>query len=248
MYGPSVTPLARTVLALSGQSSWCPGSASMPVVPCFSYQAPISAIHDSRSGGLSRWPASVIAPSIRYFISPPVFRLGHPVMPAYPFHEPLAHGFDIARCPGHAGDGTPVTVPAGRVSYMRTATTRPEAAVRAATTQIAATIPNASAIAPASSAPTANPPSRHSRYTPTERARQAGWETSPTAASSVGYTMAVPAPSSTAATAHGGNVVPMATRASPAACTPRPAAISHLRPMRSDSAPVTSCPAPQTAG
>src|SRR6266536_2812261 len=50
MYGPSVTPLARTVLALCGQSS------------C--------------------WPASVIAPSIRYFI----FRLrvsgpGTPVAP-----------------------------------------------------------------------------------------------------------------------------------------------------------------------
>ena len=38
---------------------------------------------------------------------------------------------------------------AGRVSYMRTATTRPEAAVSAATTQIAAWIPNASAVTPA---------------------------------------------------------------------------------------------------
>ena len=56
----------------------------------------------------------------------------------------------------------------------------------AATTQMAATMPNASATTPASSAPTANPPSRHSRYTPTERARQAGWATSPIAASSVG--------------------------------------------------------------
>jgi hypothetical protein len=52
---------------------------------------------------------------------------------------------------------------AGRVSYMRTATTIPEAAVRAATTQIAASSPNASAMPPASSAPTENPPSRHSR-------------------------------------------------------------------------------------
>ena len=33
-----------------------------------------------------------------------------------------------------------------------------------------------------------------------------------------------------------------------AACTPIPAAMSHLRPIRSDSAPVASCPAPQTAG
>jgi hypothetical protein len=52
---------------------------------------------------------------------------------------------------------------AGRVSYMRAATTRPEAAVSAATTQIAARIPNASAVAPASRAPMANPPSRHRR-------------------------------------------------------------------------------------
>src|SRR5215831_15043304 len=69
MYGPSVTPLARTVLALSGPSSWCPGSASVPALPCFSYQAMISAIHASRSGPRSCWPVSVIRPSIRYFIA-----------------------------------------------------------------------------------------------------------------------------------------------------------------------------------
>src|SRR5689334_6565462 len=68
MKGPSVTPRLRTVLAACGQSSWCPGSASLPVVACFSYQAPISAIHASRSGPCICWPASVIAPSIRYFI------------------------------------------------------------------------------------------------------------------------------------------------------------------------------------
>jgi hypothetical protein len=44
----------------------------------------------------------------------------------------------------------------GSVSYMRMATTRPEAAVRAATTKTAAT-------RPASSAPTAKPASRHNR-------------------------------------------------------------------------------------
>ncbi len=54
------------------------------------------------------------------------------------------------------------------------------------------------------------------------------------AASSVGYTIAVPAPSRTAATAQVVKVVP--------------AAISHLRPIRSDSAPVPTCPAPQRAG
>src|SRR5258708_35411334 len=80
----------------------------------------------------------------------------------------------------------------GRVSYMRTATTSPEAAVRAATTQIAARMPNASATMPASRAPTANPPSRQSRYTPTERALQAGWATSPLVARRVGDSMAGP--------------------------------------------------------
>src|SRR5580704_15347272 len=73
MYGPSVTPPARTVLAVCGKSSWCPGSASTPAAPYFSYQAPISAIHASRPGPGNCWPASVIAPSSRYFISPPVY-------------------------------------------------------------------------------------------------------------------------------------------------------------------------------
>lgn len=54
--------------------------------------------------------------------------------------------------------------PAGRwVSYMRTATTSPEAAVRAATAQTAATRPARSATTPATRAPTAKPASRHSR-------------------------------------------------------------------------------------
>src|SRR5215211_189837 len=51
----------------------------------------------------------------------------------------------------------------GWVSYMRTATTTPEAAVSAAMTQMAATRPARSATRPASRAPTAKPASRHSR-------------------------------------------------------------------------------------
>src|SRR5262249_18486452 len=64
-----VTSLARAVLALSGQPSWCLASASFPELPCLSYQAPISAIHASRSGPRGRWPASVIMPTIRSFTS-----------------------------------------------------------------------------------------------------------------------------------------------------------------------------------
>src|SRR5207247_7475850 len=60
--------------------------------------------------------------------------------------------------------------------------------------------------------------------------------------------MAVPAPSSTAATAQVANVVPRATRPIAVACTSMPVAMSHLRPIWSESAPVASCPAPQTAG
>jgi rhodanese-related sulfurtransferase len=53
--------------------------------------------------------------------------------------------------------------PTGRVSRIRARTTRPETAVIAATTQIAATIPARSATAPATTAPTAKPRSRQSR-------------------------------------------------------------------------------------
>ncbi len=60
--------------------------------------------------------------------------------------------------------------------------------------------------------------------------------------------MAVPAPSSTAATAHTPKLVPAATRPIAAAWTSIPATMSHFRPIRSDSAPVASCPAPQMAG
>ena len=49
------------------------------------------------------------------------------------------------------------------VSPMRTATTTPEASVRAATIQIAAWRPNRSALTPESRAPAAYPRSRHNR-------------------------------------------------------------------------------------
>src|SRR5262249_11111339 len=49
------------------------------------------------------------------------------------------------------------------VSYIRTGTTAPEAAVTAATAHTAARTLTASAITPASRAPTAKPPSRHRR-------------------------------------------------------------------------------------
>src|SRR5512138_3536618 len=60
--------------------------------------------------------------------------------------------------------------------------------------------------------------------------------------------MAVPAPSSTAATAQTGKVAATAMTPSATAWSHMPAAIIHLRPHRSDRAPVTSCPTPQTAG
>ena len=49
------------------------------------------------------------------------------------------------------------------VSYILIATTAPDSAVSAATTQIAAAIPNRSASTPETSAPSANPRSRHRR-------------------------------------------------------------------------------------
>src|SRR5699024_3760163 len=66
------------------------------------------------------------------------------------------------------------------------ATTTPDAAVRAATIRIAASRPRASAVMPETRAPAAKPPSRQSRQTPTGRARQDGWATSPMPASRVG--------------------------------------------------------------
>src|SRR6266568_7049298 len=69
MNGPSNTPPVLIVLTLPTESSWNPGSASLPELPHFSYQAPISCIHASRSGPGSCWPDSVISPRIRYFIA-----------------------------------------------------------------------------------------------------------------------------------------------------------------------------------
>lgn len=65
------------------------------------------------------------------------------------------------RVDGLCGPGHHVS--AGRVSYIRTATTSPESAVSAATVQMAAGIPARSAIKPVSSPPTAKPRSRQSR-------------------------------------------------------------------------------------
>src|SRR5215472_17535964 len=108
MYGPSVTPSARTVLAVCGKSSWCPESASTPAAPYFSYQAPISAIHASRPGPGSCWPASVIAPSIRYFIPPPARIGGAPLW--RPSTDSTNHRVMVSTCHAvghHAQAGAP---------------------------------------------------------------------------------------------------------------------------------------------
>ena len=68
------------------------------------------------------------------------------------------------------------------------------------------------------------------------------------AASRVGYTIAVPMPSSTAAAAQGTKLPLVATMPMASACSHIPPAINHFRPRRSESAPVTSCPTPHTAG
>src|SRR5664279_745555 len=60
--------------------------------------------------------------------------------------------------------------------------------------------------------------------------------------------MAVPAPSRTAATAQAVKVSAAATMARAAAWVSMPVMMKGLRPYRSDRAPVTSCPRPQTAG
>ena len=75
-----------------------------------------------------------------------------------------------ARSLGNASGGVSLWVQGARnapatlcVSYIRQATSTPEAAVSAATAQIASRMPKASARTPVRSAPTANPRSRHSR-------------------------------------------------------------------------------------
>jgi hypothetical protein len=67
MNGPSVTPPARTVLAFDGTSSWAPPSASLPLWPVFSYQAPTSDIHASCSLAVSDLASGVSMIRITYF-------------------------------------------------------------------------------------------------------------------------------------------------------------------------------------
>ena len=68
MNGPSVTPLARTVLAVAGGASWCPVSTSLPEPPPpFSYQAPISAYQAWPSASDMFLAASVFSSRMTYF-------------------------------------------------------------------------------------------------------------------------------------------------------------------------------------
>jgi len=68
MNGPSVTPLARTVLAVAGGASWLPPSISLPdPPPPFSYHAPISAYHAWPSASDMFWAASVFSSRMTYF-------------------------------------------------------------------------------------------------------------------------------------------------------------------------------------
>jgi RNA polymerase sigma factor (sigma-70 family) len=72
MNGPSVTPPARTVLAVAGGVSWCPPSTSLPEPPPpFSYQAPISAYHAWPSASDMLRAASVSSSRMTYFTLPP---------------------------------------------------------------------------------------------------------------------------------------------------------------------------------
>src|SRR5208282_379467 len=68
MNGPSVTPPARTVLAVAGGASWWPLSTSLPEPPPpFSYQAPISAYHCWPSASVIFRAASVFSSKMTYF-------------------------------------------------------------------------------------------------------------------------------------------------------------------------------------
>src|SRR5690349_11351344 len=71
MNGPSVTPVARTVLAVAGGASWCPPSTSLPdPPPPFSYQAPISAYQAWPSASDMFLAASVSSSRMAYFMVP----------------------------------------------------------------------------------------------------------------------------------------------------------------------------------
>ncbi len=87
MNGPSVTPLARTVLAVAGGWSWWPPSTSLPEPPPpFSYQAPISAYHAWPSASVRFLAASVSISKMTYFTVASI-RRGATVASLHQFHE-----------------------------------------------------------------------------------------------------------------------------------------------------------------
>src|SRR5215471_13964495 len=69
MNGPSVTPVALIVLALSAESSCSPPSTSSPDVPHFSYQARTSVIHAPCSASDRARASGVSMIRITYFIA-----------------------------------------------------------------------------------------------------------------------------------------------------------------------------------
>ncbi len=102
MNGPSVTPPARTVLAVAGGASWCPPSASLPdPPPPFSYQAPISAYQAWPSASDMFRAASVSRSRMTYFTlasstSPSGCRVAsrtHSTNGAAPFPTPARYAF-----------------------------------------------------------------------------------------------------------------------------------------------------------
>src|SRR5271157_6528322 len=96
MNGPSVTPLARTVLAVAGGASWCPLSTSLPEPPpAFSYQAPISAYHAWPSASDMVRAASVSRSRITYFTVASICRRGATMASLHQFHERRVGPSDI---------------------------------------------------------------------------------------------------------------------------------------------------------
>src|SRR5262249_20154853 len=93
-----------------------------------------------------------------------------------------SHGLLLCVRPQRTGAG----LSAGRDCHLVAATTRPLAAVSAATVAIAVFGEVASAANPAIRAPATKPKSRQKRYTPTVRARSRGCVASETAAIRVG--------------------------------------------------------------
>src|SRR5204863_9163158 len=103
MNGPSVTPLARTVLAVAGGASWCPPSTSLPEPPPpFSYQAPISAYQAWPSASVMFLATSVSSSRMTYFMVASRFLRSVPPGrprwgPRHQFHERGAADSDSAR-------------------------------------------------------------------------------------------------------------------------------------------------------